>query len=113
MTAIPQGAMTMSTTPPAQPARPMSVRLALILALGVVFTLLTGLVDGGAGVSPSQALSQPIYLIANARPGLLLASLLLVLSRRPFLSDGLAFLLQTLVYAVNSLKVSNLNTPLM
>lgn len=105
--------MTMSTTPPAPPARPMSIRLALILALGVVFTLLTGMVDGGVGVSPAQALSQPIYLIANALPGLLLASLLLVLSRRPFLSYGLAFLLQTLVYAVNALKVSNLNTPLM
>ncbi|WP_109125388.1 LTA synthase family protein [Dyella sp. C11] len=91
----------------------MSVRLALILALGIAFTLLTGMVDGGMGVSPLQALSQPTFLIANALPGLLLAALLLVLSRRVLLSFGLAFLLQTLVYAVNALKVSNLNTPLM
>jgi phosphoglycerol transferase MdoB-like AlkP superfamily enzyme len=91
----------------------MSLRLTVILALGVVFTLLTGLVDGGTGVGPMQAFSQPVYLIANALPGLLLASLLLVLSRRVLLSFGLAFLLQTVVYAVNALKVSNLNTPLM
>ncbi|ULU25515.1 LTA synthase family protein [Dyella terrae] len=105
--------MTPSTTPPAPRARSMSARLALIVALGALFTLLTGVVDGGIGVSPAQALSQPIYLIANALPGLLFASLLLVLSRRVFLSFGLAFLTQTVVYAVNALKVSNLNTPLM
>ena len=105
--------MTMSATPPALRARSMSLRLTVILALGVVFTLLTGLVDGGTGVGPMQAFSQPVYLIANALPGLLLASLLLVLSRRVLLSFGLAFLLQTVVYAVNALKVSNLNTPLM
>ncbi|QNK02949.1 LTA synthase family protein [Dyella telluris] len=105
--------MTMSATPPAPPARSRFARLALIVALGLVFTLLTGLVDGGVGVSPTQALSQPVFLIANALPGLLLAALLLVLSRRPFLSFGLAFLLQTLVYAINALKMSHLNSPLM
>ncbi|PXV59223.1 Phosphoglycerol transferase MdoB [Dyella jiangningensis] len=105
--------MTPPTTRPARPARPLSARLALILALGALFTLLTGVVDGGVGVSPAQALSQPIYLIANALPGLLLATLLLVLSRRALLSFSLAFLLQTVVYAVNALKVSHLNTPLM
>jgi phosphoglycerol transferase MdoB-like AlkP superfamily enzyme len=103
----------MSATPPAPFARSMTARLALMLALGTLFTLLTGVVDGGVGVSPLQALSQPIYLLANALPGLMLAALLLVLSRRIFLSFGLAFLLQTVVYAVNALKVSNLNTPLM
>lgn len=94
-------------------ARPFAVRAALIVALTVVFVLLTGLVDGGVGVGPAQAFSQPLYLLANALPGLLLAGLLLILSRRVLLSCGLAFLLQTLVYAVNALKVSNLNTPLM
>ncbi|WP_019464450.1 LTA synthase family protein [Dyella japonica] len=91
----------------------MPVRFALILALATVFTLLTGVVDGGGGVSPAQALSQPVFLAANALPGLLLASLLLVLSRRPWLSFGFAFLLQTVVYAINALKMSHLNTPLM
>jgi phosphoglycerol transferase MdoB-like AlkP superfamily enzyme len=105
--------MTMSATPPAVFARSIPARLALFLALGVLFTLLTGVVDGGVGVSPMQALSQPVFLMANALPGLLLAALLLVLSRRAFLSFGLAFLAQTVVYAVNALKLSNLNTPLM
>jgi len=105
--------MTMSATPPSRDTRGLIVRLALIAGLDVVFTLLTGVVDGGVGVSPAQALSQPLFLLANALPGLLLAALMLVLSRRAFLSFGLAFLLQTLVYAVNALKVNNLNTPLM
>ena len=105
--------MTTSTTRPARPTRPLIVRLALVLALGVIFTLLTGVVDGGVGVGPTQAFSQPLFLIANALPGLMLAALLLVLSRRALLSFGLAFLLQTVVYAVNALKMSNLNTPLM
>jgi len=105
--------MTMSATPPSRDTRGLIVRLALIAGLGVVFALLTGVVDGGVGVRPAQALSQPLFLLANALPGLLLAALLLVLSRRAFLSFGLAFLLQTLVYAVNALKVNNLNTPLM
>ena len=105
--------MTMSATPPSRDTRGLIVRLALIAGLGVVFALLTGVVDGGVGVRPAQALSQPLFLLANALPGLLLAALMLVLSRRAFLSFGLAFLLQTLVYAVNALKVNNLNTPLM
>jgi len=105
--------MTPSATPSALRARPLSFRLALVALLAIVFTLSTGLVDGGIGVGPSQALNQPIYLLANALPGLLLATLLLALSRRLLLSFGLAFLLQTVVYAVNTLKVRNLNTPLM
>jgi phosphoglycerol transferase MdoB-like AlkP superfamily enzyme len=105
--------MTTSTTPAARLAHSLPARLARVFALGIVFTLLTGVIDGGIGVGPTQALSQPLFLIANALPGLLLAALLLVLSRRALLSFGLAFLLQTVVYAINALKVSNLNTPLM
>jgi phosphoglycerol transferase MdoB-like AlkP superfamily enzyme len=105
--------MIMSVTPSALLARPLSLRLGLVALLAVVFTLATGLVDGGVGVGSAQALSQPIFPVANALPGLLLAILLLVLSRRALLSFGLAFLLQALVYGVNALKVSNLNTPLM
>ncbi|WP_243050804.1 LTA synthase family protein [Dyella sp. RRB7] len=104
-------------TKPAMPrvlrARPLAVRAAVIVVPMVAFVLLTGLVDGGIGVGPAQAFSQPLFLWANALPGLLLAMLLLIASRRVLLSFGLAFLLQTLVYAINALKVSNLNTPLM
>ncbi|WP_430392389.1 LTA synthase family protein [Dyella sp. 20L07] len=103
----------MSATLPALRARSVPFRLGLIALLAILFTLSTGLVDGGVGVGPMQAFSQPTYLLANALPGLLLAALLLVLSRRLLLSFSLAFLLQALVYAVNALKVSNLNTPLM
>ncbi len=103
----------MSATPPAPSARTVCFRLAVPALLAVVFTLLTGLVDGGAGVSPAQALNQPTFLLANALPGLLLAALLLVLSRRALLSFGLAFLLQMLVYGINRLKVIHLSTPLM
>ncbi len=105
--------MSKPVIPRARRARSLAVRATLIVALTVVFVLLTGQVDGGVGVGPTQAFSQPVFLLANALPGLLLAGLLLILSRRVLLSFGLAFLLQTLVYAVNALKVSNLNTPLM
>ena len=103
----------MSATPTALPARSLAFRVAYITLLAIGFVFATGLVDGGPGVGSAQALSQPIFPIANALPGLLLATLLLVLSRRPLLSFGLAFLLQALLYAVNALKLSNLNTPLM
>jgi len=103
----------MSATPLAPSARSIAFRLAYIACLAVVFTLATGLVDGGAGVGSAQAFAQPIFPIANALPGLLLATLLLVLSRRPLLSFGIAFVMEALIYAVNALKVSNLNTPLM
>lgn len=97
----------------ALPARSAAFRVAYITLLAVGFVFATGLVDGGPGVGSAQALSQPIFPFANALPGLMLATLLLVLSRRPLLSFGLAFLLQALLYAVNALKLSNLNTPLM
>ncbi|HET6555161.1 MAG TPA: sulfatase-like hydrolase/transferase [Dyella sp.] len=104
--------MTMSATSSLL-ARSVAVRAAFITSLAIIFTLATGLIDGGPGVGSAQALAQPIFPIANALPGLMLATLLLVLTRRPLLSFGLAFLLEALVYGVNALKVSNLNTPLM
>ena len=58
-------------------------------------------------------LDQPRFLFANALPGLLLAGVLLVLSRRALLSFGLAFLAAGTVYGVNGLKVANLGTPLL
>jgi len=88
-------------------------RTALVALLALAFVLLTGMLDGGAGVMPWRLLDQPRFPLANAWPGLLLAGVLLVLSRRLLLSFGLAFLLQGLLYAVNFLKLANLGTPLL
>ncbi|WP_240669009.1 sulfatase-like hydrolase/transferase [Dyella sp. M7H15-1] len=77
------------------------------------FILLTGLMDGNDGVSASQLLAQPVYPLANAMPGLLLALVLLVLTRRVLFSFGLAYLTQAVMYSVNALKVANLGTPLL
>jgi phosphoglycerol transferase MdoB-like AlkP superfamily enzyme len=88
-------------------------RAALVCLAGMAFVLLTGQIDGGIGVSPLRLFDQPLYLLANAWPGLLLAGLLLVLTRRLLLSFGAVFLLQGLLYGVNALKVANLGTPLM
>jgi phosphoglycerol transferase MdoB-like AlkP superfamily enzyme len=88
------------------------VRALLLALLAVAFVLFTGLVDGNPGVSPQQWAGRPFHLFANALPGLLFAALLLVLTRRAWLSFGLAFLAQGAVYAVNALKVKNLGTPL-
>lgn len=101
-----------STNPPAS-WRTRAPRIALLLLLALAFVLLTGLLDGGVGVTPLRLLDQPRYPVANAWPGLLLAGILLALSRRALLSFGLAFLLQGLLYAVNFLKTANLGTPLL
>ena len=93
--------------------RPLAARIALVLMLALVFVLLTGLIDGGIGVTARQLLVQPRFPLANALPGLLLAGALLAWSRRALLSFGLAFALEGLVYGVNRLKVANLGTPLL
>jgi len=105
--------MSLSSANPPGRWRTQTPRIALVLLLALAFVLLTGLVDGGMGVTPLRLLDQPRFPLANAWPGLLLAGLLLVLSRRILLSFGLAFLLQGLVYSVNMLKVANLGTPLL
>ncbi|MFC5436315.1 LTA synthase family protein [Rhodanobacter umsongensis] len=93
--------------------RSLAPRLALLLTLALAFVLLTGGLDGGVGVVPLRLLDQPRYPLANAWPGLLLAAILVALTRRALLSFGLAFLLQGLIYGVNLLKVANLGTPLL
>jgi phosphoglycerol transferase MdoB-like AlkP superfamily enzyme len=105
--------MSLSSANPPGRWRTLAPRAALVLLLALGFVLLTGAVDGGIGVTPLRLLDQPRFPLANAWPGLLLAGLLLVLSRRVLLSFGLAFLLQGLVYGVNLLKVANLGTPLL
>ena len=74
--------------------------------------LLTGLVDGGVGVTPLRLLDQPRFLFANALPGLLLAGSLLAWSRRAVFSFALAFLAGGRHLRVNALKFANLGTPL-
>ena len=93
--------------------RPRAARIALVLLLALAFVLLTGLIDGGIGVTARQLLAQPRFPLANALPGLLLAGVLLAWSRRALLSFGLAFALEGLIYGVNRLKVANLGTPLL
>jgi len=93
--------------------RTVATRAALVLAIMAAFVLLTGLLDGNDGVAASQLLAQPAFPLANAMPGLMLALLLLVLTRRTLLSFGLAFLAQAVMYGVNALKVANLGMPLL
>jgi phosphoglycerol transferase MdoB-like AlkP superfamily enzyme len=101
-----------SATPPGH-WRPLASRIVLLLVLALAFVVLTGWVDGGIGVMPLRLLDQPRYPLANAWPGLLLAAIMLALTRRALLSFGLAFLLQGLLYGVNLLKAANLGTPLL
>lgn len=105
--------MSLSSANPPGRWRTLAPRVALVVLLALAFVLLTGMMDGGVGVTPLRLLDQPRFPLANAWPGLLLAGLLLVISRRVLLSFGLAFLLQGLVYGVNALKVANLGTPLL
>lgn len=93
--------------------RPLISRTAMVLLLILVFVLLTGLVDGGVGVTATQLIKQTRFPLANALPGLLLAGALLLWTRRALFSFGLAFALQAVIYGVNQLKVANLGTPLL
>lgn len=103
-----------STYPsPSRRWRGLATGTALLLLTALGFVLLSGLVDGGTGVKPLRLLDQARFPLANALPALLLAGVLLVLSRRLLWSFGLAFLLQSVLYGVNALKVANLGTPLL
>ena len=84
-----------------------AARCTAVLLLMLAFVLLTGLLDGGVGVTPLQLLAQPKFPLANAWPGLLLAGVLLVLTRRALFAFALAFALQGVLYATNALKVAN------
>lgn len=96
---------------PSAPAR-WGTRTAVVLVLAIVFVLLTGLMDGGVGVAPLRLLKQPTYPLANAWPGLLLAGLLLTVTRRAGFAFAVALLAEGVVYGVNALKMANLGTPL-
>jgi phosphoglycerol transferase MdoB-like AlkP superfamily enzyme len=93
--------------------RELAGRVALPLCLAVAFVLYTGFLDGNPGVSSAAWAERPWHLFANALPGLLLASLLLVLTRRAWLSFGIAFMVQGAVLAVSAIKMKNLGSPLL
>lgn len=93
--------------------RNLASRVALPVLLAVAFVLYTGFLDGNPGVASEQWSSRPGHLLVNAIPGLMLASLLLVLTRRAWLSFGVAFMLQGAVLAVSAIKMKNLGSPLL
>lgn len=103
--------MTPASTTPLAP-RHLVIRIAIAIVMIAAFVLLTSLLDGHDGVATSQLIDQPAFPLANAMPGVMLALLLLMLTRRALLSFGLAYLAQVVVYGVNALKVANLGTPL-
>jgi len=100
---------------PARPTYlpPLASRGIVVVLLALAFMLLTGALDGGVGVAPQTLFTQPRFLLANAWPGLLLAIVFLIWTRRALLSFALAFALQGVIYLVNVLKVANLGMPLL
>lgn len=80
--------------------------------LTILFALVTGLLDGDPGMSPTALFSAPWPLWINALPGLLLAAALLAVTRRAALSFLIAFGIEALLYRVNALKEINLASPL-
>jgi phosphoglycerol transferase MdoB-like AlkP superfamily enzyme len=105
--------MPLTNTPPRGRWRALIPRMVLLALLALAFVVLTGVLDGDMGVLPARLFDQPRFPLANAWPGLLLAGMVLALSRRVWLAFGVAFLLQGVIYAVNVLKVANLGTPLL
>ncbi|HEY4291559.1 LTA synthase family protein [Luteibacter sp.] len=93
--------------------RDVTARVALPLCLAVAFVLCTGFLDGNPGVASLEWASRPWHLVANAFPGLLLAAFLLVLTRRAWLSFGIAFMAQGAVLMVSAIKMKNLGAPLL
>ncbi len=113
--------MPQSFNPARLARRPLVLRVIMLLLLALAFILCTSVMDGGAGIVPAalwhtpkwaSIWSAPWRMFCNALPGLLLALVLLALTRRAWLSFVLAFLLQALLYGINALKVKNLGAPL-
>ncbi|HEX7342413.1 MAG TPA: LTA synthase family protein [Rhodanobacteraceae bacterium] len=105
---------------PSLPRRPWRL-IALILA-GIVFVLVTGLLDGGKGVMPSALWRAPAWaawwnapwrMVANALPGLMLAGLLLALTRRIGLACVASLAFEALAFLASALKFRYLGAPLM
>ncbi|MGN6281900.1 LTA synthase family protein [Frateuria sp.] len=82
-------------------------------ALALFFVLVATFIDGASDVRLAAAFQRPWPVIANAIPGLLLAWLLLVLSRRALFSFWVATVAYLALAKVNQIKVANLQTPLL
>lgn len=102
---------------------PSRLRNVLVYALVIlVFIILTGIIDGGTGVVP-QALwngpdwmpwwRPPLRMVANAVPGLMVAAVMLSLTRRLALAAILGLAAEAVIYFVSAVKFANLGTPLM
>lgn len=91
--------------------KPVLLHVLPALGLALLFTLATGLLDGNPGVAPAALFHAPRALFANALPGLLLALVLLAISRRWVFSLLIAFGAESLLYWINAQKVANLASP--
>jgi phosphoglycerol transferase MdoB-like AlkP superfamily enzyme len=90
------------------------VRTLWFLLVCAAFVLIVSLIDGAtdlAVIGDGDARLSAILL--NALPGILLAWLVLILSRRVLFSFWIAFLLYGALEVVNEIKVENLRTPLL
>jgi phosphoglycerol transferase MdoB-like AlkP superfamily enzyme len=90
---------------------PVLLRAVPAILLALLFMLATGLLDGDPGVAPAALFHAPRALFANAVPGLLLAMVLLAISRRWVFSLLIAFGAEALLYWVNAQKIANLASP--
>jgi len=84
-----------------------------LLAAAVLFVVAAAFVDGAQDFTPAGVLGQPWAIVLNALPGILLAWLILVLSRRVLFSCWIAFVVYGVLEAVNRIKIANLRTPLL
>lgn len=103
-------------TPP-RSRRKRSIWKHLGFALFALFVV-TAICDGQAGGRLFRLLDEaPLAvlwrMLVNLLPGLMLALLLLAVSRRVWFSFAVAAAITALVYGVNAIKVANLATPLM
>lgn len=95
----------------------LSVDLALFLALALVLSwaLVSGLDPAFVEhvAEPEAAFAFPWPVLLNAAPAVLLASLLLALTRRGLFSIALSMALLYLLYFVNVIKIELLDTPVL
>lgn len=103
------------------PSSQLSRRL-LPVVLALAFILVANLIDGGRGVLPPALWlapdwapwwAAPLRMFCNALPGLMLAGLVLALTRRAGLAWAIGMGLQALLDLVSVLKAKNLGAPLM
>lgn len=90
---------------------PVLLRAVPAILLALLFMLATGLLDGNPGVAPVALFQAPLALFTNALPGLLLALVLLAISRRWVFSLLIALGAEALLYWVNAQKIANLASP--